>query len=51
MVCLDTLVGPFNPKLERKCVVLLLLLLLCMSCSGDPPGFRRGMDWRALVKN
>ena len=31
-------------------VLLLLLLLMCMSRSGCPPGFWNMVDWRALVK-
>ena len=31
--------GTSYPILERRSTVLLLLLLLCLSRSGDPPGF------------
>ena len=41
--------GLTNPTLEKGSTVL-LLLLLCMSRSGDPPGFCNGLDWRALAE-
>ena len=38
----------FNPILERRSAVL--LLLLCHA-QGTPPGFWNGVDWRALVES
>ena len=41
-----------HPILERRSTVLLLLLLLLLRhAQGTPPGFRNGVDWRALVKD
>ena len=36
---------------KRNPVLLLLLLLLLRHAQGTPPGFRNGVDWRALVED
>ena len=40
-----------NPILDTRISFVLLLLLLLRHAQGTPPGFRNGLDWRALVES